>query len=394
MRRTSFVLLAALVTLGGACERTPSTNAAPARDASGATWTPNTPALVVGAVLSLTGSEASFGISTRQGIELAVGQSNANGGVKGQPIALKVYDDMSMPSEAAAATRRLIDEDNVKVVLGEILSASSIAMANVVQASKVPMITPSSTSLKVTAGRDWVARVCFIDTFQGYVMARFAREHLKVGRAAVLQDRSSDYSVGLSNVFADKFIELGGRVVRVQSYTKGDTDFRAQLTTLRNAKPEVVYVPGYYTDVGNISRQAREVGLAVPLLGGDGWDSSKLYELGGGAVEGHYFSTHYSSEDPSPRTQRFIAGYKAKYGQTPDAMAALGYDAATVALEAMKRATNLERAAIRDAIAQTRDFGGATGNITLDEDRNAVKPAVVVQVASGASRYVTAIAPP
>ncbi|MFN0063126.1 MAG: ABC transporter substrate-binding protein [Myxococcaceae bacterium] len=394
MRGTLFAVFAALAILSAvACERgTGGTAVSAAKDAA-VNWTPEATPLVMGAVVSLTGPESSFGISTKQGIELAVSQANASGGVKGQPVSLKIHDDRSVPSEAAAATRQLIDEDNVRVVLGEILSASSLAMANVAQAAKVPMITPSSTNPKVTAGRDWVSRVCFIDSFQGYAMARFAREHLKVTRAAILHGMS-DYSVGLANVFTKQFTERGGNIVQVRSYTKGDSGFHAQLTAIRNAKPEVVYVPGYYTDVGNISRQAREVGLVVPLLGADGWDAAKLYELGGGAVEGHYFSTHYSPQDPSPKTQRFIAEYKARFGTIPDAIAALGYDAALVALDAMKRANSLERAAIRDAIAQTRDLSGATGNITLDEERNAVKPAVIVQVTQGASRYVTAIAPP
>ena len=232
-----------------------------------------------------------------------------------------------------------------------------------------------------------------IDPFQGFVMAKFARETLKATRAAVLKDQKSDYSQGLTDVFTRKFAEMGGKIVLVETFAQGDTDFRAQLTAIKGEKPEVIYVPGYYTDVGLIARQARELGIKATLLGGDGWESEKLFELGGSAVEGSYYSNHYSPEDPTPRVQQFIADYKKRWGVVPDSLAALGYDSARVAIDAMKRAPDLSGPALRDAIAKTKDFPGVAGIITLDENRNPVKSAVVLQVKDGKTVYVTSIAP-
>jgi len=255
------------------------------------------------------------------------------------------------------------------------------------------MITPSSTNPKVTAVGDYIFRVCFIDPFQGFVMAKFAKENLKLSRAAVLKDVKSAYSLGLTEVFTRKFTEMGGKIVGTESYSKGDSDFRAQLTAIKSQKPEAIYVPGYYTDVGIIARQAREIGIKAPLLGGDGWDSEKLFELGGSAIVGSYFSNHYSPDDPSPRVKKFLATYKAAYGMIPDSLAALGYDAANVAIHAMKQAPELTGPALRQALAQTKDFPGVAGTITLDENRNPVKPAVVLQVETGKTKYIATISP-
>ena len=266
-------------------------------------------------------------------------------------------------------------------------------MAEKAQAAGVPMITPSSTNVQVTEKGPNIFRVCFIDPFQGYVAAKFARENLKATRAVVLQDNRSAYSMDLAQVFTRKFTEMGGKVLDTQTYSTGDTDYRGQITALKKQKPEVIYVPGYYSEVGIIARQAKELGLSVPLLGGDGWDSEKLFELSGGALEGSYFSNHYSPDDPSERVQNFIKNYKAKWGGVPDALAALGYDAGLVAVDALKRAPDTSPAALRTAIAQTKDFRGVTGNITLDEKRNAVKPAVVMKVGDGKYEFVTTVQP-
>jgi len=349
--------------------------------------------ILLGEVGSLTGAQATFGISTRNGVELAINEANAEGGVKGKKLAVRVYDDQSKPEEAANAATRLITQDKVKIILGEVASTNSIAMAHKAQEAGVPMITPSSTNEKVTAIGDYIFRVCFIDPFQGFVMAKFAKENLKTTRAAVLRDTKSDYSQGLSDVFIHKYTEMGGKIVETQSFAQGDTDFRSQLTAIRSAKPEAIYVPGYYNDVGIIARQARELGIKAPLLGGDGWESEKLWELGGTAVVGSYFSNHYSPEDPSPRVQNFIAAYKKAYGSVPDSLAALAYDAARVGIEAMRKAPSLENKDIRDGIAQTKDFPGVAGTITLDDKRNAIKPAVVVQVGDTQSKYVATITP-
>lgn len=349
--------------------------------------------ILIGEVGSLTGSEASFGISTRNGVELAVNEANLAGGVKGKKLAIRVYDDQGKPEEAANAVTRLISQDKVKVILGEVASSNSLAMAPKAQAAQVPMITPSSTNPKVTEVGDYIFRVCFIDPFQGFVMAKFARENLKLNNVAILKDNKSDYSLGLSEVFNAKFIEMGGKIVATEAYSKGDTDFRAQLTTIKGSKPEAIYVPGYYTDVGLIARQARELGIKAPLLGGDGWESEKLFELGGSALDGSYFSNHYSADDPNPKVQKFIADYEKAYGARPDSLAALGYDAAKVAIDAMQKAADLSGPAIKEVLAKTAGFEGVAGRITLDDKRNPVKPAIVLQIAEGKFKYLTTVNP-
>jgi branched-chain amino acid transport system substrate-binding protein len=382
---------AALVCTG--CEKKTSTDSKPveAKPADGKPAAADV--ILLGEVGSLTGSEAAFGISTQRGVELALLEANAAGGVKGKKLDVRVYDDQSKPEEAASAITRLITQDKVVLVLGEVASSNSLAMAPVAQDAKIPMISPSSTNPAVTKKGDYIFRVCFIDPFQGFVMAKFAHEQKKFTRVAILQDVKSAYSMGLSEVFNEKFVGMGGTIVEKQSYSKGDTDFRAQLTTIKKAKPEGLYVPGYYNDVGVIARQARELGLKVVMMGGDGWDSEKLFELGGSAVDGSFVSNHYSADDLSPTVQGFISRFKEKYGAVPDSLAALGYDSAMVAIEAMKRAPDLSGPALRDAIAATQNHPGVTGSITLDANRNPVKPAVVLEVKSGKFAYVTTIAP-
>jgi branched-chain amino acid transport system substrate-binding protein len=355
--------------------------------------------ILLGEVGSLTGSEATFGISTQRGIQMAVDEWNAKGGVTladgtTKKLDVRVYDDQGKPEEAANAVTRLITQDKVKVILGEVASSNSLAMAPKAQAAQVPMITPSSTNPKVTEVGDYIFRVCFIDPFQGKVMAKFGHETLKVKKVAVLKDNKSDYSLGLSSVFIEEWKKIGNEIVAEEAYSKGDTDFRGQLTAMKGKKPEAIYVPGYYTDVGVIARQARELGIKAPMMGGDGWESEKLFELGGSAIEGSYFSNHYSSEDPSPRVQDFIKNYKAKFsGTMPDSLAALGYDAAQVAIAAIARAKDLSGASIKDEIAKTKDHPGVAGTITLDAGRNATKPAVVLQVKDGKTSYVATVNP-
>ena len=378
------------------CERkasAPTSGGTATAPASGGTPGVTADTILLGEVGSLTGSEATFGISTRNAIELAINEVNAAGGVKGRKIEVRVYDNQSKPEEAAQAANRLINQDNVLLILGEVASSNSMAMAEKAQPAKVPMISNASTNPKVTEIGDYIFRVCFIDPFQGYVMAKFAHDNLKLNKVAVLRDLGSAYSQGLADVFERKYTEMGGKIVAGETYTKGSTDFRSQLTAIKRASPDAIYIPGYYNDIGLIARQARELGITATLMGGDGWDSEKLFELGGSAVEGSYFSNHYSPDDPNPRVQKFIASYKAAYGSVPDSLAALGYDAAMVAVDAIKRAPSFDRAAIRDAIAQTKNFHGVTGSITLDEKRNATKSAVVLQVGKGKTKYVDTIAP-
>jgi branched-chain amino acid transport system substrate-binding protein len=399
MRRSVPLILAALAALAVACEKkappAPATPAStPAAAAQGGAPMP-TPGdtILLGEVGSLTGSEATFGISARNGIELALKEANAAGGVKGKKLEVRVYDSQGRPEEGAQAVTRLITQDKVVLILGEAASSVSMAMAEKAQAAGVPMITPTSTNPAVTKKGDYIFRVCFIDPFQGFVMAKFARENLKMNRVAVLQDNKAAYSVGLTDVFSRKFSEMGGAIVANESYSKGDTDFRAQLTALKKTKPDGVYVPGYYTDVGIIARQARELGLTVPLLGGDGWESDKLFELGGDALEGSYFSNHYAVDNPDPLLKEFIAKYQAAYGGVPDSVAALAYDAARLAIDALKRAPDQSGPALREALAASKDFPGVAGTINLDENRDAVKQAVILKVEGGKTKFVTTVKP-
>ncbi len=347
----------------------------------------------IGEVGSMTGSEATFGSSTHNGIALAVEQINEAGGINGKKIQLITMDDQGKPEEASTAVTKLVTQDKVVAILGEVASSRSMAMAPVAQQYKVPMISPSSTNPRVTEMGDYIFRVCFIDPFQGTVMARFALETLKLKNVAVLRDVKNDYSVGLADFFTKTFTAGGGKIVVDQSYSAGDIDFKSQLTSIKGKNPEAIFVPGYYTDVGLIARQAKELKVSVPLLGGDGWDSPKLYEIGGDSINGSYFSNHYSVEDKSPVVQDFIAKYKSKYNQVPDGLAAMGYDAMKVLENAMKTAKSLEGKDLRDAIAATKNYQAVTGVITLDEKRNAKKAAVVLKVDGSNFKYSTTIQP-
>jgi len=341
-------------------------------------------AIVIGEVGSMTGPEATFGQSTHKGVLLALDHLNAKGGLNGKKLRVKVIDDQGKPEEAASATTALISRDKAIAIIGEVASTRSLAMAPIAQKQQVPMVSPSSTNVEVTKKGDYIFRVCFIDPFQGTVMAKFARETLKFSKAAILRDVRSDYSVGLAKAFAEAFVAAGGTITADESYASNDVDFRAQLTKIKGTAPETIFVPGYYSDVPLVARQAKELGLAVPLLGGDGWDSAKLYEVGKEALDGSYFSNHYAVDDTSQKAKSFVDAYKGKFGgEMPDSLAAQGYDATMVLYDAMTRAKELTGPAIRDALAATKGFDGVTGNITIDAERNARKPAVVLKIAAG-----------
>ena len=349
--------------------------------------------IVIGEYGSLTGSTATFGISTKNGIEIAVDEANKAGGVLGKQIRVIVEDDQSLPQEAQTVVTKLINKDHVIALLGEVSSSRTLAAAPTAQDAKIPMISPSATNPEVTKKGDYIFRVCFLDPFQGYVMAKFATNTLKIKNVAILRDIKNDYSVGLAEAFTENLKKMGGNIVANESYSEGDTDFSAQLTSIRSKNPEAIFVPGYYQEVGLIARQARKLGITVPLMGGDGWDSPKLTEIGGDALNGSYYSNHFSVYDPSPAIQNFVSEYKNRYGSVPDALAGLGYDAARVLIDAIKRADSTEPSKIRDAIAATKDFPGISGKITIGKDRNAVKAAVVLQVKDGKVPPVESIAP-
>lgn len=348
----------------------------------------------VGEFASLTGKEAAFGQSSHKGTQLAIDELNAAGGVLGRKLQLVFEDNQSKQGESATIARKLISRDKIVALLGEVASGRSLEAAPIAQQYKVPQISPSSTNPKVTEMGDYIFRVCFIDPFQGTVMAKFAKNTLKARSVAVLSDVAAPYSVGLAQFFKETFVADGGKVLIEQKYNSGDKDFKGQLTAIKAANPEAVFVPGYYTEVGLIVLQARQLGLNVPIFGGDGWEAPELLQIGGKALEGCYYSTHYSPEDKAPAIQEFVSRFKAKFnGETPDAMAALGYDSVMVLADAIKRAGTTESAKLRDALAATRDFVGVTGKTTMDKNRNATKPAVIIAIKDGKFQYVETISP-
>lgn len=371
--------------------------------------------LVVGEYGSLTGSDATFGQSTKMGIELALDELTAQsqGMIGGLPVRVVVEDDQGRPEEAATVVQKLINQDRVITVLGEVASSRSLAAAPICQQAGIPMISPSSTNPRVTEVGDYIFRMCFIDPFQGTVMAKFASQNLGLKSVAILKDVKSDYSVGLTQFFTEAFVAAGGSIATEQAYAAGDQDFSAQLTAIKAKKPEAIFIPGYYTEVGLIARKARELGLTMPILGADGWESEQLLSIGGEALNGSYYSNHFAVDNPDPRLQDWLKRFKDKFGKEPDAIAGLAYDAAMVLfthLEAMHRENDAmfqtlgsakpngpERSAalarLRDLIAATNGYPGVTGNITLDAMRNADKPAVVIEIKGGQKVYNTTVNP-
>jgi branched-chain amino acid transport system substrate-binding protein len=372
--------------------------------------------LVIGEYGSLTGNDADFGQSTKRGMELALDQlvAQKQGKIGGLTVRLVVEDDQGKPEEAATVVQKLVNQDGVIAVIGEVASGRSLAAAPICQDAGVPMISPSSTNPKVTQVGDYIFRMCFIDPFQGTVMAKFAAQNLSLKQVAILTDNKNAYSVGLTQFFKEAFTQLGGQIVTEQSYGSGDTDFRSQLTAIKARKPQAIYLPGYYTEAGLIARQARELGLKVPILGGDGWESDQLLGIGGAALEGCFYSNHFAADNPDPRLQEFLKIYAAKYeGKEPNAIVGLAYDAGQVLFQSMEKLAEQDPEAfkglssgktgsparktatkkLRDLIATTTNFPGVTGSITLDENRNASKPAVVLEIKGGKKVYNTTINP-
>lgn len=353
----------------------------------------------VGEFASLTGKEATFGISSHEGTLLAVEDINAAGGVLGKKIQLITEDDLSKAGEPATVVNKLISRDGVVAILGEVASGRSLEAAPICQQAAIPMISPSSTNPKVTETGDYIFRVCFLDPFQGSVLANFATKTLKAKKIAVFTDVKSDYSIGLARFFKDAFVAAGGQIVTELDYNGGDKDFNAQLTAIKSANPDAVFIPGYYTDVALICIQAKQLGLNAPLFGGDGWESDQLVKIGRDAVEGTYFSTHFAPDFAAENSRKFVAAYQKHWHASdgspklPDSMAALGYDSAMILADAIKRANSTDGPKVRDALAATKDFDGVTGRTTINEKRDATKSAVILQVRGGAFHYVETVNP-
>jgi len=369
------VMLAATV----ACERRPGTSGS-------ATSTGD---ILVGMYGSLTGDGASFGQSSVEGAQLAVEElNNAGGLLGGRKIRLLVEDDQSKPDEASNAVTKLITQDKVVAVLGEVASRRSLAAGPVCQKYQTPMISPASTNERVTAIGDYIFRVCFIDPFQGEVLAKFAYNDLKARKVAVLKDVQQDYSVGLTDAIQKTFQALGGEVLAPVSYSSGDADFKAILTQVRAQKPDAMFVTGYYPEAAIIVRQARELGMKIPVLGGDGWVGDAL-KNGREALANCFISNHYSGDNPDPVVQNFVKTYRAKFNREPDSIAALGYDAAKVLAAAITSSNSTEGPKVRDALAKA-DVPGVTGRLKMNAQRNVDKPAVIQELkfTDGDVKYV------
>jgi branched-chain amino acid transport system substrate-binding protein len=353
----------------------------------------NNGTIKIGYFGDLSGPTFNFGQSAKNGVLLAAAEINRAGGINGRKLDVVIEDDQGSPERAATVVNKLVHQDNVVALIAGGASGSSLAAGPNAQAAKVPMISPSSTNPAVTQIGDYIFRACFIDAFQGDVMARFAFNTLKARKAAIMLDYNSPYSRGLTDFFELSFTKLGGEVVSKQSYTQGDADFKGQLSSIKATEPDVVYLPGYYGDIAIIAKQARQLNITQPLLGGDGWDAPELWPLAGDALNGSYISNHYSVDDPSPATQKFAQDYRLQSANlAPDAHAALAYDAMRFLAEAIQRA-GTEGPKLRDSLAATKDFPGITGLISMDQDRNAVKPAVVLKLEDGRYIYLETINP-
>jgi len=358
---------------------------------AGSTFSQDT--IKIGEFGSLTGDNASFGTSQNNGVQMALEEINAAGGVLGKKIELTVEDNETKQGETTTIARKLISQDHVVAIIGEVASSKSLEAAPICQASKIPQIATAATNPRVTQTGDYIFRVCFTDDFQAVVIARFVLEKLKQNKVAFMTDVKQDYSVGLTNIAKDYLAKNGATIVKEQSYSSGDKDFRAQLTDLKAAAPDVIIITGYYPEASLIAKQARQFGIKATLVGGDGWDGSSLIPVGGKAIEGAFFSNHFSVEDTSPIVQTFVQKYKQKYNVVPDAFAALGYDAMKLLADAITRAGAADPEKIRAAIQETENFPGVSGKITIGKDRNAQKSAVIITIKDGAYKYAETIEP-
>jgi branched-chain amino acid transport system substrate-binding protein len=347
----------------------------------------------IGVVAPLTGAVAAYGEGARDGILLAFDKINAAGGILGKKIEPIVEDNKGDQAETTNVINKLISKDKVAAIVGPVISGTSNVAGPICNKEKIPMITPTATAVDVTKAGEYVSRVCFLDSYQGTVMAKFAAENLKAKTAAVLFDVASDYSIGMKDVFIKEFAQRGGKTVQTVSFTSGDSDFRAQLTKIKTAAPDVIYLPAYYNDDALVVRQAQGLGITVPFLGGDGWDAQELITSAGKTAEGCYFTTHYSASDPSEIVQNFLTDYQAKYKKSPIVFAALGYDAAGLLAAAIQEVGGLDPEEIKDSINSTRDYAGVTGKIALDANRNPIKDVTIVTVKNGAFELVTKLRP-
>jgi len=351
----------------------------------------------IGLITPLSGDVKTFGESVKNSFLIAVEEANAKGGVAGMKISYVIQDDKNDPTEAANVANLLINRHRVRAIVGAVTSKASIPVSDIAQAMRIPALTPTGTNPKITVAdgkrKDYMFRSCFIDPFQGSVMARFSVETLKKKTAAVLYDASNDYSKGTAEVFREGFGKLGGKVLAFEAYGKDDVDFSALLTKVKASGAEILYLPDYYSKVGLIARQARDKGVKAQFVGVDGWDSPDLVKIAGDAVEGGYFVNHYSPDDTRPEVQAWVKKYRERHGQLPDALGTLAYDGTKMLFEAIRRAGSDDPGKIRDALASIRDFSGVTGKMALDANGDAVKSAAILKIEGGRQKFVRTVNP-
>jgi branched-chain amino acid transport system substrate-binding protein len=349
----------------------------------------------IGAFLSISGKNPKF-LELRDGALLAIQEINASGGLaqkQNTKLALKLLDDHGTTDGAKEAVEQLVKQEKVVALIGEAISTLSLAAAESAQHYRIPMVTPSATDPGVTKKGPYIFRACFIDPFQGKALASFAKNSLQAKTAAIMVDTSKNYSVGLAAAFKEAFVGLGGKVSLQETYITNDANFTAQLQRIKQTQPDLLFLPGYFSDVATIAKQAKQQGLTADLLGGDGWDSPELLSLASGALEGAYFSTHYTAQDQSPVVQKFVAAFQQKYKVSPSAQAALGYDTVMLLADAMNRAATLKPSDIRAALAATKQVEGVTGQISFDAQRNASKNVAILKINNNSYQLQTRVEP-
>lgn len=335
----------------------------------------------IGAIGPLSGPNSTYGISVKEGADLLAEEINEAGGINGKKVQFIFEDDQSDNTVAASAFNKLVDKDGVCAILGGVTSGTTLAIAPNSTNKKIPMITPTGTEPTITkVGGDFMFRGCFVDSFQGEILAKYTQEKLGKTTAAVLYNSSSDYSKGIANAYKDTLEKNGGKVVEFLSYgSDKETDFKAQLTKIKSANPDVLILPDYYNVVGLIAKQARDMGITCQFLGGDGWESEELTKIGGSAVDGAIYINHYYVEDTDPNVKNFVDSYTKKYNKTPDCFAALSYDTSKILVKAIEKANSTDPNAIKDALV-SMEISSVTGNIKFNEERSAIKSATIIKI--------------
>jgi len=385
------LLSAGLAFLGGCGKKAPE-QTAPATEAIPPPVPEDPSATRIGIILPLSGAQASFGNDAIKGAQLAESEINAAGGVLGHPIKLIVRDSQSDTEATLKAVNDLAEKENAVALIGEIASDRTLAAAPVAQKLGIPLITPGATHAGVTAAGDYIFRVCYTDAAQAVAMAKFARS-IDVTKAAMLYDATNPYSSDLAAIFKKDFTEHGGQIVAETTYQTGESNFSTQLQQIKAAAPEIIFLPSYYREAAMAIIEARQLGIDVPFLGTDGWDSSEFLRVGGKAANNSYFASHFSAESRDPAVVDFVKRYSEKYQASPAPLAALGYDSVALVVDALKRAGTDDPEPLKNALAGTQDFPGVTGKITFDEKHNPSKPAFVLRVQDGKFSYIETVEP-